>query len=343
MTAARPAGDRRPASVDTVDVGGRADPAIPTITVVVPARDAADTIGRAVCSVLDQREAPPFELVVVDNASADGTGERAAAAGARVVRLNDRAGGPGRARNAGVAAARGSHVAFTDADCYPTPGWLAALWSAAAGPDGADLVAGPVAADRTAARGPWDRTLEYAAPHPLWVTANLLADRATLTAAGGFDDWVARADEAPRRPFGEDTVLAWRAIRGGARTAWAPGAVVEHAVFPRGARGWIDHHRDLRHMPGLVRQVPELRHELLRGRIVLNVATGTTTAALAGVLVAAATRRPAALAAAAPWVARQGLAARSVGVRIAAVRAAGELVGAASLAAGSVRHRTPVL
>lgn len=315
----------------------------PVITVVVPARDAATTIGRAVRSVLAQEGAPPFELVVVDNASQDGTGERAAAAGARVVRLDDRAGGPGRARNAGIAAARGSHVAFTDADCFPTPRWLAALWAAADGPDGAQLVAGPVAADHAAARGPWDRTLEYAAPHPLWVTANLLADRATLETAGGFDDWVADADEAPRRPFGEDTVLAWRAIRSGARTAWAPDALVEHAVFSRDARGWIDHHRDLRHMPGLVRQVPELRRELLRGRVVLNPATGTASAALAGLLVAAVGREPRALAAAAPWVARQVGAARAVGVRIAAVRAAGELVGAASLAVGSVRHRTPVL
>lgn len=317
--------------------------ATPSVTVVVPARDAAATIERAVRAVLDQRAAPPFELVVVDNASEDDTGARAAAAGARVVRLDDRAGGPGRARNAGMAAARGSHVAFTDADCWPTPGWLAALWSAATGPGAAELVAGPVAADPTAVRGAWDRTLEYRDPHPLWVTANLLADRRTLTAAGGFDDWVADASEAPRRPFGEDTVLAWRAIRRGARTAWAPDALVEHAVFPRDARGWIDHHRDLRHMPGLVRQVPELRRELLRGRIVLNPATGTATAALAGVLAAAAVRRPQPLAAALPWVVRQGRAARRVGVRIATVRAAGELVGAASLAVGSVRHRTPVL
>lgn len=318
-------------------VGG--DPAI-RISVVVPARDAAATIGRAVRRIVAQRDAPPFELVVVDNASTDGTGAIAGEHGARVVRLDDRAGGPGRARNAGVAAARGTHVAFTDADCFPTPGWLAALWAAAAD---AELVAGPVAADPTADRGPWDRTLEYAAPTPLWATANLLVDRAALEGAGGFDDWVADDAEAPRRPFGEDTVTAWRAIRAGARTAWAPDALVEHAVFGRDARGWVMHHRDLRHMPGLVRQVPELRRELLIGRIALNAATSTTTLALAGLAAAGAAHRPAPLVAALPWLARQALAVRRVGPRIAGVRIAGEIVGCASLLEGSVRHRAPVV
>jgi hypothetical protein len=312
----------------------------PVVSVVVPARDAADTIGRAVRSILAQEGAPPFQLLVVDNASQDGTGRIAADAGATVVRLDDRSGGPGRARNAGVAAARGTHVAFTDADCFPTPGWLAALWSASSA---AELVAGPVAADPSAVRGPWDRTLEYPAPTPLWATANLLISRAALDAAGGFADWVADAEEAPRRPFGEDTVMAWNAIRGGARTAWAPAALVEHAVFPRDARGWIAQHRDLQHMPGLVRQVPELRDELLTGRVVLNAATATATAALVGALTAAVARRPGALLAAAPWAARQLHAVRSVGPRIAAVRAAGEVVGAASLAVGSARHRTPMV
>jgi hypothetical protein len=310
------------------------------VAVVVPARDAAATIGRAVACLVAQEGAPPHEVVVVDNASEDDTGAVARAAGARVVRLEDRAGGPGRARNAGVAATRGTHVAFTDADCYATPGWLAALWAAAGD---AELVAGPVLADASAARGTWDRTLEYPGPTPLWATANLLIARATLDAAGGFDDWVAGPAEAPRRPFGEDTVLAWRAIRSGARTAWAPGALIEHAVFPRDARGWIAHHRDLRHMPGLVAQVPELRRELLTARVALNAATATATLALAGALLAVAARRRTPLVAAAPWVARQVVAARTVGPRIAAVRAAGEVVGAGSLAVGSVRHRVLVV
>lgn len=312
----------------------------PTVAVVIPARDAVATIGRAVRAVLAQEGAPAFELVVVDNASEDNTGAVAAAAGARVVRLDDRAGGPGRARNAGVAATGGTHVAFTDADCFPTPGWLEALWAAARD---AELVAGPVRADPSAARGDWDRSLEYPVATALWPTANLLIARSTLKAAGGFDDWVGDPAEAPRRPFGEDTVAAWRAIRAGARTAWAPGAVVDHAVFPRDAREWIAQHRDLRHMPGLVRQVPELRRELLRLGVALNPGTATASLALAGALAAAASRRPGPLVAAAPWASRQVHAARTVGPRIAAVRAAGELVSALSLAEGSARHRTFVV
>src|SRR5690349_14826073 len=114
----------------------------PVISVVISARDAEATITRAIGALMAQEGAPPYEVILVDNASHDATGELAAAAGATVVRLDERAGGPGRARNRGVDVARGELIAFTDSDCFPTSGWLAAV---AAAFDGADVVAGPIA------------------------------------------------------------------------------------------------------------------------------------------------------------------------------------------------------
>jgi GT2 family glycosyltransferase len=99
----------------------------PRVTVVIPARDAEALIGRALAAL--ERQTIPrdaYEVVVVDDASADETAARAEAAGARVVRLPSSV-GSGAARNAGVAVAHGQLVVFTDADCEPTERFLETL------------------------------------------------------------------------------------------------------------------------------------------------------------------------------------------------------------------------
>src|SRR5262245_656513 len=42
--------------------------------------------------------------------------------------IERKSGGPARARNAGVKHSNGALLAFTDDDCEPAPGWLAALY-----------------------------------------------------------------------------------------------------------------------------------------------------------------------------------------------------------------------
>jgi len=59
-------------------------------------------------------------VLVVDAGSTDGTGDRAAKLGARVVRLPARA-GPAEARNAGLAAIEAEVILFLDADCVAHP------------------------------------------------------------------------------------------------------------------------------------------------------------------------------------------------------------------------------
>lgn len=95
-----------------------ADP--PRLAIVMPAYNAAHLVERTVTAALmaAERAALPCPVLVVDPGSDDGTPDRAAELGARVLRLGRRA-GPAEARNAGVAHL-GSEidvVVFIDADC----------------------------------------------------------------------------------------------------------------------------------------------------------------------------------------------------------------------------------
>src|SRR5947207_499564 len=105
---------------------GRVSEASLRVTVVVPARNAEATLGRALDAIASQRLDEPWETIVVDDGSSDGTAGIAEGAPGDVTVLRAGAAGPAAARNRGAEAARGEMLAFTDADCFPAPGWLAA-------------------------------------------------------------------------------------------------------------------------------------------------------------------------------------------------------------------------
>ena len=111
----------------------------PSLSLVVPAYNEAARIGATVREATAYLAARPYpaELIVVDDGSADRTAElaRAAAAGAgvpvRVVAIPH--GGKGAALRAGMAAATGEQVAFSDADLATPLPYLEALRAAVAG------------------------------------------------------------------------------------------------------------------------------------------------------------------------------------------------------------------
>ena len=114
----------------------------PVISVVIPAKNEAQTIVSLVNAVRDQRpQETEIEVVVVDDGSTDDTARVASEAGAKVIRLNGSEGGnPARARNQGAAASRGDPIVFLDADCTPHENWLDKLLAAHRG--GVEVVGG---------------------------------------------------------------------------------------------------------------------------------------------------------------------------------------------------------
>jgi O-antigen/teichoic acid export membrane protein/glycosyltransferase involved in cell wall biosynthesis len=101
------------------------------VSVVIPARNAAATIATQLDSLGRQRFDRPWEVIVVDNGSADDTVAIARSYAGRLPALVvlTSAGGNGisYARNRGVEAARGRLIAFCDADDEVSDDWLAAV------------------------------------------------------------------------------------------------------------------------------------------------------------------------------------------------------------------------
>jgi hypothetical protein len=309
---------------------------VTAISVIVPARDAAATIADTLDGLAAQHDAPAHEVIVVDNGSHDATATIAERhpLGPRVLH-RARGGGPGLARDDGVRAATADRLAFTDADCRPAPGWLAA---GARALDGADLVQGRVVPDPRAPRARFDRTVSIERETGLYETANLFLRRETWAAAEGFGPGL----ERDGRPFGEDTRLGWRARRAGARTAFCAAALVQHAVFPGTYGDLLAERRRLRWFPGLVAELPELRDGVLHRRVFLSPRTAAFDLAAAGAAVAAAARSPLPLLAALPYARRLRREAGSDPAYAAALAAA-DALGALSLARGSLEARTPLL
>jgi glycosyltransferase involved in cell wall biosynthesis len=94
------------------------------VTVVIPAFNAGRTLADAADSVLGQSH-QSLQLIIVDDGSSDQTAAVARRYGDdRASLVSVEHGGANRARNLGLARARGKYVAFLDADDYWLPGRL---------------------------------------------------------------------------------------------------------------------------------------------------------------------------------------------------------------------------
>jgi glycosyltransferase involved in cell wall biosynthesis len=296
-----------------------------------------------------------FEVVVVDDASGDGTAavlEQLQASSPLTLRVLHQArnAGPGPARHAGVAATTAPLVAFTDDDCLPEPGWLRGLLDAFDDP-AVDVVQGstcpPPAEQRTA--GPWDHTIWVSGPSPWFETCNVAYRRSAYERAGGFDHDDPLVNPGQGTHFGEDVVLGARVLATGGRRAFAPAAVVHHRVLPGSFRGHLRERRRLELFPALAERSAPLRDALWHG-VFLNRSTALFDLAAAGVAAAALARRPAPLLATVPWAVDRWREARhwTGGGRRAAAPlwarfALRDAVSAAALVRGSLRQRRPLL
>jgi O-antigen biosynthesis protein len=102
------------------------------VTVIMPTRNRCGRVVDAIESVRDQRYRR-WELIVVDDASTDGTGDvlaRAAALDDRIRPLRIEHSGPAVARNHGLDHARGDVIVYLDDDNRFDPEWLrAVVWA----------------------------------------------------------------------------------------------------------------------------------------------------------------------------------------------------------------------
>ena len=212
-------------------VGGAQTRTPSLVSVVVPARDSAATIGEQLAALAAQDYDGRWEVVVADNGSHDATAAVARAWADRLPGLQvvDASGCPGAsfARNAGVSAASGDFLAFCDADDVVTPGWLSALVAAARD---YDMVGG--ALDLHALNDEDSRA---------WIGWECPDDRLApcqgflLTVYGGtcglwrsaleqVDGW-----NAEYRSH-NDRELSWRVQRASLRLGFAPGALVHYRM-----------------------------------------------------------------------------------------------------------------
>jgi glycosyltransferase involved in cell wall biosynthesis len=338
------------------------------VSVVIPARDAEAMIGRTVAAVLAQELDDEFEVVVVDDGSADATAQVARDAGARVVsagdadaRANARAEasadarasasagasadvrpasprGPAAARNAGVAATGAPLIAFTDADCVPAPGWLRAGVAAL---EHADLVQGRVEPEPGVPVGPFDHVITVREETGLYETANLFVRREWFERVGGFRAFIDPAEGH----FGEDLVFGWAVRRAGGRSAFASDALVHHEVVKRPASAWIRERRRLRLFPQATLVAPELRSRWFLG-VFLSRRTAKLDLALAALTLAVLTRRPRLLLLAIPYARatfRTNQWYRRWVVKQNAAHLAGDIVGLLALIEGSAKSGRVVL
>jgi glycosyltransferase involved in cell wall biosynthesis len=225
------AADRSPATAPGQDGGVY-------VSVVVPHLN--DLIGLEAClSRLTTQTFPAhaYEIIVADNGSTCGADAVRKVINGRGVLVDVPEKGAGPARNGGMAAAKGSLLAFTDSDCQPDQHWLAEGVKALSD---FDFVGGRMEvlvddlAHMTSVEA-FERVFafdneKYVRKKNFTVTANLFAHRKIFEDCGGFKTGVS-----------EDLEWSHRAAAGGYRLGYAAAAIVGHPArrtWPELRRKW---------------------------------------------------------------------------------------------------------
>ncbi len=201
---------------------------VESVTVVIPVKDdpAGLTRTRAALGHLP--------IIVVDDGSSTPV---------RGALRHDVSRGPGAARNTGWRATTTELVAFVDAGCEPTTGWLDRLLVHFGDPEVAAVApriasvtrrTPPALASYETLRSPLDMGTREGPVRPgSWVpyvpTATLVVRRTDLMAVDGFDE---------QMRFGEDVDLVWSLVANGRTVRYEPAAVVTHEARPT-VRRWL--------------------------------------------------------------------------------------------------------
>ncbi|HWC35208.1 MAG TPA: glycosyltransferase [Mycobacteriales bacterium] len=254
----------------------------PDVTVAVVVKNRRDWMARCL-DAIEAQSGVEFDVLVVDNGSTDGTYEDLLERRQRspiTLTVIQRDGSLGQIRNAALQAATAAIVAFTDSDCVPEPGWLAAGMKAFT--DGVVVVQGRTKPVRDP--GSWETTIRVEKFNDRYETCNIFYDRQALLAVGGFGEHMPQ--------LGEDMVAGWRLRRAGRDTAWADDAVVAHEVTYPTIRWWLQRGWRNAAWPIFVKEFPEARGRLIYRRYFLNRRQPLAILAVLGIVAAIALLSP---------------------------------------------------
>ena len=194
------------------------------ISVIVAVRNGLPWLHEQLDALRSQECSSPWEIIVADNGSTDGTIQVAQGYAAQDSRLRivdaSRVKGPAAARNVGVGAASGAILAFCDADDVVHPGWVES-WLHALGD--ADVAAGRndtwslngAPAPQPAVPKPPPQAQQFGFLEAAG-SGNMAVRREPFEVVGGFDEDL---------HVGEDTDLCWRLQLSGYRFAIGSGVI----------------------------------------------------------------------------------------------------------------------
>ena len=192
------------------------------ISVVIPTFNRKWQVLRALKAIPSD-----VQVIVVDDGCTDGTEDVVRGMNrSHLLYIKRQNGGPAAARNAGILAASGDHIAFTDDDCVPVFPWpwplVSRLEREGRGVAGVGGRVGPLHCGVFSRYYTFHRVLEPPESCPYLVTANCAYRRDVLLQVGGFDARI-------RHPGGEDPGLSMKVRAKGYRLAFEPQALVLHA------------------------------------------------------------------------------------------------------------------
>ena len=204
------------------------------LSVIIPCYNAADTIGEQLEALAGQQCDTPWEIIVADNGSTDGSESLVREYQKKIpqLKLIDASGrkGPAHARNTGARAATGDTLLFCDADDVVGEGWLAAM---ARGLTVHEFVAGRCEGEklncpkqlrgRNVSQQSGLPVYNYPEFLPHAGAGNLGIKRYLHDSINGFNESM---------PFLEDTDYCWRAQLAGATLYFEPDALVHVRLRP---------------------------------------------------------------------------------------------------------------
>ncbi len=207
-----------------------------TVSIVIATYNRSDALVRCLESLHAMERPAPCEVVVVDNASTDGTRQVVESAqageGMSIRYLFEPRRGKSAALNAGIAAAQGEIMAFTDDDCVVDPEWMRAILDEFAASPELALLGGRVELGDprdipiTIVRNPDRRRLQRITDvFGAIIGANMALRRGCLASLGGGFD-LSLGPGTPR--VSEDLDIVYRAYRCGLGVAYSPRPLVYH-------------------------------------------------------------------------------------------------------------------